>query len=155
MSNTIDFDLAAVHKYFSTECFNRAWDLMDKTQRTVEENEQMVQLGMASIWHWNQRGDCTPQNLSIGYWQLSRIYAMLNQVDSARYYAQLSLQNSQKEGVSPFYQGYAYEALARAEALAGQRKKRDDYLKKARQIAEGLQRPDARQQLLADLETIV
>lgn len=154
MTTTPDFDLTAVHKFFSAFCFNRAWDLMDKEQRTAEENEQMLQLSMASIWHWTQRTDCTAQHLSIGYWQLSRIYAMLNQPDSARYYAQLSLQSSQQEGVLPFYRGYAYEALARAEAIAGQRKKRDGYLQQARQIAEKLPKPEARQQLLADLDTI-
>ena len=31
-------------------------------ERTPEETEQMVQRTMASLWHWNQREDCTPPN---------------------------------------------------------------------------------------------
>src|ERR1700687_1872237 len=66
---------AEAHRFFSAHCFNRAWDLIRKSNRTTIECEQMLQLSQASLWHWTQRSDCTPKNLSIGNWQLSRIYA--------------------------------------------------------------------------------
>jgi tetratricopeptide (TPR) repeat protein len=154
MSQEPAFDVVAAHKYFSAQCFNKAWDLLDKPERTAEEDEQMIRLGLASTWHWTQREDCTPTHMSTGYWQTSRIYATLGQADNARRYGQLCLEASQKEGVAPFYLGYAYEALARAESVAGDHEKMQEYLHEARRVADTVPDPDSKSWLLADLDTI-
>ena len=57
--------------------------------------------------------------------------------------------------VPPFYLGYAYEALARAELTAGDRGKMAEYLKEARRAASVVPDAEAKKQLEADLETIV
>ncbi len=154
MSNSTNFDLIVAHRYFAVECFNRAWDLIDKDGRTPEEDEQMLQMSLASTWHWSQRPDCTATNLSIGYWQTSRIYALLGQADNARRYGLMCLHASQKEGVLPFYFGYALEALARSEAVGGDKIKMEAYLHRAHQIAENLYDIEEKQQLLNDLDTV-
>ncbi len=92
----------------------------------------MLTLSMASLWHWTQRKDCTVTNLSIGYWQLSRIFALLRQADNARHYGELSLETAQQEGTEEFCLGWAYEALARTESVAGNKDKTEAYLVQAR-----------------------
>jgi hypothetical protein len=154
MSERVQFDIEAAHRHFSARCFNQAWDLLDKAERTPDEDEEMIRLSMASLWHWTEREDCTATSLSVGCWQLSRIYAMLKQADNARRYGALCVQASQGEDVGPFYLGYAYEALARAESVAGNRQKSDEYLGRARELATEVADPDWRQPLLADLDTI-
>jgi hypothetical protein len=154
VSKTPDFDLDAANRYFAVECFNRAWDLIDKPERTAEEDEEMLRLSLTSTWHWIQRRDCTVTNLSVGYWQTSRIYTLLGQVENARRYGMLCLQTSQAEGVEPFALGFAYEALARAEAVAGNRAQMEAYLERARKVCETMTDEDDRQQLLKDLETV-
>jgi precorrin-6B methylase 1 len=64
------------------------------------------------------------------------------------------LQTSQAEGVEPFALGFAYEALARAEAVAGNRAQMEAYLERARKVCETMTDEDDRQQLLKDLETV-
>lgn len=154
MTDLPDFDLATAHKYFSTHCFNQAWDLIDKPNRTPEENEEMIRLSLASTWHWTQRSDCKPQNLSVGYWQTSRIYAILGDAVSARRYGQLSLDSIQKQSDLPFYVGYAYEALARAESLAGSSEKVKEFQAMARENALKIQDANDRETLLKDLDSI-
>jgi len=154
MTKQPDFDLASAHRYFAVECFNGAWDLIDKTGRTEEEDEEMLRLSLASIWHWTQRKDCTPTNLSVGYWQISRIYTLLGQVENARRYGRLCLEIGQMQGVEPFALGYAYEALARAEMVASNRAEMKAYLQQARNVCEIMTDEEDRQQLLIDLETI-
>lgn len=67
MAKTPEFDLAAAHRYFSAECFNRAWDLIEKPDRTPEEDEEMIiRPNQASLYPWNQIEDCTHKNLSWG-----------------------------------------------------------------------------------------
>ena len=152
MSNNSEFDAVAAHRFFSAQCFNKAWDLIDKSDRTPVENQQMIQLNQASLWHWSQREDCTSRNLSVGYWQASRIHALLGDSEDARRYAQLSLVNS--EGEEPFYAGYAYEALARAEMVAGKADRMEEYLDEARKWAEAITDEKSRKLLVNDLDSI-
>jgi tetratricopeptide (TPR) repeat protein len=154
MVKKTDFDIQVVHGYFSKECFNRAWDYIDKPVRTKSEEDAMLHLSLTSLWHWAEREDCTPTNLSIGYWQVSRVFALLGQTDNARHYGELCLEASQKDDVLPFYLGYAYEALARAALVAGNLDEMEEFLNKAKQVAAKLPDPQAKQQLLSDLATI-
>lgn len=154
MVKKTDFDILAAHKYFSAECFNRSWDYIDKPIRTTSEADLMLQLSLASLWHWTQREDCTSTNLSIGYWQVSRVFALLGQADNARHYGELCLDASEKEEVLPFYLGYAYEALARAEQVAGNQDEMQALLIQAKQVAATMPDPEAKKQLLSDLATI-
>jgi len=93
--------------------------MLDKPARNPGEDEETLCVGFASYWHWTQRSDCEPGNLSISYWQLSRIYAVLDQAENARRYGERCLEVSQGEGMLPFHLGYAYEALARRERGRG------------------------------------
>lgn len=154
MAKKADFDLQAAHKYFSAECFNRAWDYIDKPLRKKDEEEHMLQLSLASLWHWTQRTDCKPTNLSVGYWQVSRVYALLRQADNAKRYGELCLQVSQGKDVAPFYRGYAYEALARAEMVSGNLDEMEKQLIQAHQIATTLTDAEEKKMLLKDLATI-
>ena len=154
MGKKPDFDIQAAHKYFSAECFNRAWDYIDKPIRSKKEEDSMLQLCLASLWHWMQRKDSTSTNLSVGYWQVSRVYALLRQAENARHYGELCLEVSQGEDVLPFYRGYAYEALARAEMVGENEDEMEKHLIQAHQVAASLPDPEEKKQLLRDLATI-
>jgi hypothetical protein len=154
MDKTPEFDLDKAHRFFAADCFNRTWDYIDKPSRTTEEGQAMLLLSLVSLWHWTQRSDVTPTNLSVGYWQVSRVYALLGQAENARQFGLLSLSESQKEGVLPFYLGYSYEALARAESVAGDREKAASYLSLARQASEQMTDAEAKKMLLDDLAAI-
>jgi hypothetical protein len=154
MADSPGFDIEQAHRYFSVACFNRAWDLINKQDRSPEEDEEMLRLSMASLYHWGQRMDVTERNLSVGYWQLSRIYTILRRADDARDFGQRCLEVSQAEDMPPIYLGYAYEALARAESLAGERAKMKAYFSMAQEAAESVTDLEDHNQLLSDLETI-
>jgi hypothetical protein len=132
MSSATPLDTRAAHRYFSADCFNRAWALIEKPDRSPEDNRQMLLLAQASLWHWTQRDDCTDQNLSIGYWQLSRICALLGDHKAAIQYGDLCLHHSQ--GQPPFYLGYAHESLARAAQLSGDTLRAAQHLNEARRL---------------------
>ena len=126
MAKAPEFDVAAAHRYFAAECFNKAWDLIDKADRTPDEERMMVLLNQASMFHWLSRPDCDDKRLSIGYWQASRIQAVLRNGAEAMRMAELCLAHSRD--LEPFYLGYAYEALARASLVAGQRDRAAEYV---------------------------
>ena len=153
MSQT-DFDAAKAHGFFSVDCFNNTWGLIDKVDRTPEEDEQMLLLAMASLWHWTQRDDRTDTNLSVGYWQVSRVHALRGHASEASRYGQLALDTAQRGEADAFTFGYAYEALARAASIGGDAEQKTTYLAEAQAAADRVEDEEAKSWLLDDLKTI-
>ncbi len=147
-------DLAAAHRWFAVDCFNRAWEYINKPERTPDEDEEMIRLSLASTWHWTQRPDCTNINRAIGLWQIARVYTLAGQAENARRYGQMCLEVSQNPDMPPFYLGYAYEALARAESLGGDRQVVKALVMEGKRLAEQVAEEEDRSLLLADLDTI-
>jgi hypothetical protein len=152
MSETHPFDAKAAHQHFSTENFNKTWDYIEQHNRSPEDDMAMLHTAIASLWHWSQREDATPENLSVGYWQVSRVYNLIRQPNNARTYGLLALKYAKDLGV--FLKGYAYETLARAEMGSGSRVAMYYYLDKAREMAEQISDKEDRRLLLKDLESI-
>ena len=117
MNKKPDFNVEAAHRYFSAHCFNSAWDLIDKTDRTPEEDERMVQLNQASMWHWSQRADA-PIRTCLSATGRLRAFAPCSDMPTKRAAVGSSACSTVTQ-LAPFYLGYAYEALARAEQVAG------------------------------------
>lgn len=152
MAKEARIDEAAAHEYFATYCFNHAWDLIEKEDRSAEDDRLMVAMSHASIYHWFKRVDCDNEKLSVGYWQLSRVLALTGSADEALKTARTSLSYSAK--LDPFYVGYAYEALARAASLTGDRSSASQYIKYAREAANRVTDDVNRNSLLEDLSSI-
>jgi len=144
----------AIHKRFSAECFNKVWEFIDKQDRSLEEEEEMLRLALTSHWHWTQRSDYSPINGSVAYWQISRVFALMGQADNARRFAERSLNILEHVDASPFYLGYAYEALARAETVAGNTMTAKRHLDMASDIASKIPDEEMRAMLTTDLENI-
>lgn len=152
--NTPTFDVDSAHRYFAAHCFNSAWDLMDQQRRTADQDLEMVGLCQASLWHWTQVPNHTATNLSIGYWQLSRAYALLKDGAHARQYGEACREVSNGEDVEAFYKAYAFEALARAAAVSQDHSEAEEHLREARRIAETVKDEELQSQLLSDLASI-
>jgi len=148
------FDAAAAHRRFSTECFNQAWELIEKPDRTRDDDEAMVLRAMASLWHWTQRPDCTKQNLAIGHWQVARVYALAGHGEAAMHHAQRSLALALAADCSPFYIGYAHEALARAAAVLDDEPTFQAHLTQARQCLAAVKEEKERALLEPDLNAL-
>lgn len=149
----LDFEnKTELHKHFSTHCFNEAWKLIDKKDRSAEENEEMVYYAMASLFHWSKREDCTDRHKSIGCWQVSHCYALTGDLIQAERFGKLCLQFSVNE--EPFYIGYAHEALARVFWLSGKIEEKEKHLTSANQLSEKINNKEEKDLLLADLKTI-
>ncbi|MDP4163672.1 MAG: hypothetical protein Q8898_11260 [Bacillota bacterium] len=142
------------HKQLAVSCFNKVWDLLDQENRTFEEDEQMIHLSHSSFWHWGQVEEHTSQNISIGYWQLARVYAVVGQGETALRYAQRCIDESEQANLAPFYIGYAYEAAARAYAVLNQDEQAKAAKNTAFEFAEKVIIEDSKKQLVADLNNI-
>lgn len=143
-----------MHRRFSTECFNKCWSLIDKTDRSPQDVEDMILCASASMWHWKQRSDCKPLNMSIGYGQLSRVYALTGHNDLARLFGQKCLNAAIDGKAAPFYLGYAYEAITRAEIGLKNFQAAADNLDKAQTQLKSVTNAEEKGWLKADLDAL-
>lgn len=136
----------------AAELFNGVWRLLEKEDRTVEEDDAMLHMAHASRHHWGQVG--TPANLGRGEWQCSRVYAVLGRAEPALHHAQRYLEICRAHRIADWDLGFAFEALARANAVAGDKEQARSWTEQALAAAEDIAQEEERELLLTDLETI-
>ncbi len=105
-------------KTIAIDSFNEAWKYLDKGKLIEEEKGQLLNLVHTSLEMWKRVEGATPDNYSIGYWQISRAYAHINDYKNAVLFGKLCLDI---KGQSNFCTGYAHEAIARGLILGGQK----------------------------------
>lgn len=144
-----------VHKKIAAACFNATWDLIDKKGAlTTDEVDTMLHTCHASFYHWTQEPEHTPQNISVGYWQLARVYALAKIEKRALYYAEKCVSVSLQAQLPPFFIAYGYEALCRAAVLSGDRDKADSAMKNARDYCDKITVAENKKILQADLDEL-
>jgi len=128
------------------------WNLLDKKDRNKEEDDKMVHATHASRFHWGEIGK--PVNLRRGEWQISRVYSVLNKPQSALYHARRCLEICKENKIEGFDLAYAYEALARAYAVAGEESEGKKYIQLAKESGEQIKEKENKDLLFSNLETI-
>jgi hypothetical protein len=141
-------------RMLGAQLFNETWRLLDLPARSPAEDDRMLHSAHASRYHWGQVPGVTPAHLARGEWQVSRVYTVLGRAEPALHHARRVLDICQANGIGDWDLGFAYEALARAAATAGDVRATRDYLAQARAAAEYIAAAEDRDLLLADLATI-
>lgn len=141
-----------VRRQLAVDLFNFVWTLLENPDRTREEDDAMVHAAHASRFHWGEVG--APVNHARGEWQVSRVYCVLGRAEPALYHARRCLELTQGAEVEDFDLPYAYEALARAHAVAGDAAEARRYKERARAAGEAIADADDREHFLEDLLTL-
>ncbi len=132
--------------------FNHTWALLEKADRSVAEDDEMVHSAHASRAHWGVVG--TPTNLARGEWQCARVYAVLGRSEPALYHANRCLALAVENDLGPFDVGCGHEALARAYRVAGRPDKLAEHLDLASTQAAAIADAEDRKILEQDLESL-
>jgi len=141
-------------RLLAAQLFNDAWRLMEKEDRTRDDDDQMLHTAHASRYHWSQVPGAGPEKIARGEWQVSRVYTVLGRPEPALHHARRVLDLCRENGIGDWDLGFAYEALARAHAVAGDAAQAREYTDQALAAAEDIAGDVDRELLLADLETI-
>ncbi len=145
----LDRDL---ERKLAAHLFNETWLLIEKPDRTAEEDAAMIHCAHASRYHWDVVGDAS--NKAIGEWQISRVYSILGFGDPAVYHAKLSMELCETYSLRPFMKGCAHEAMARALSLKDGAAARLHY-QTACELTAATEDPEERRILESDLKAIV
>ena len=141
-----------LHRKFAVDCFNGTWDLIEKDDRSHQDDARMIHMAHASRFHWGEIG--TLLNFARGDWQISRVYAILGQGINALFYAESCIRLCIDHQIGDFDLAFAYESAARAYALIGNLDERDKFLAFANEAGQSIEKADDRKYFFSELETI-
>jgi DNA-binding transcriptional MerR regulator len=143
----------ASRRALAAALFNYTWTLLENPARSPAQDDEMLHAAHASRYHWGEVGE--PVNLARGEWQVSRVYAVLGRAEPALFHArrcvELNEANPERED---WELGSAYEAMARAHAIAGDRVASDEWKAKAEAELAQVADDDDRRTLEQDLATM-
>lgn len=150
-----DLDTAA-HRRLGVDLFNFTWTLIEKADRTPEETDTMIHAAHASRYHWSKAG--TTLNLGRGEWQVSRVYAVLGRAEPARWHAARCLAYVEAAAAAGETEDWdlasAYEAMARAAAIAGEVDEAISWRDRSRAEIPKIADPGDREVVEGDLATL-
>ena len=141
-----------IHRRLAADLFNEAWELLERPDRTPEDDERMQHAAHASRFHWGIAG--TTLNAARGEWQCSRVYAVLGRAEPALHHARRCLELTEAAEREDFDLPFAFEALARAHAVAGEPEEAERWCTMARAAAELIADAEDRELVFRALATV-
>ena len=142
----------ATERQLAADLFNHVWTLLETAGRTPLQGDEMLHAAHASRHHWGSVGE--PVNLARGEWQCSRVYAVLGRAEPALWHARRCVALCEEYGIGDFDVAFGWEAVARAESVAGDRAACAEAMARARGLAGGIAEDEDRELLESDLATI-
>jgi DNA-binding transcriptional MerR regulator len=136
----------------AVQLFNRVWTMLEKPSRSVEDDDRMVHMAHASRYHWGEVG--SPEQLAVGEWQCSRVYAVLGRGEPSLHHARRALTIAQGPGLPDWLAASAMEAMARASAVAGDESEAMRWASAAKAAADAIEDPEDREVVMGDLATL-
>jgi DNA-binding transcriptional MerR regulator len=147
---------AAAHRRLGVDLFNYTWTLIEKADRTPEETDEMIHAAHASRFHWSRAG--TTVNLGRGEWQIARVYCVLGRAEPALWHAGRCLAYAEAAATAGETEAWdlpsAYEAMARANAVAGDIATATSWRDRAREALAAISEADDREIIEGDLATL-
>jgi hypothetical protein len=136
----------------AVDLFDEVWALLDTTGRTPEQDERMIHAAHGSRLHREAAG--TAENVAIGDWLCSRVYAVLGRAEPALFHARWCLSRAASDPLPDWIRAEAHEALARGHLAAGATDDARRHAEEACAIAATIEDDEDRQVVLGDLATL-
>jgi hypothetical protein len=155
MSTTTDAVLDEdTQRTLAKRLFNRVWELLEIPSRSTDEDDEMVNAAHASRYHWGCVGGAKER--AIGDWQISRVYSTVGRGEPAVHHARRCYDVVVGAGdeLESWLLASAYEALARAYAVSGDRAVAAEWRDKAVAQLERIEDPDDREVVEQDVASL-
>lgn len=152
MSEEKKYTLDEAQLAFAKASFNSLWGLLEKPDRSAEEDREMLLAAFTSLYHWRAVGTAVQEQR--GSWMISRVYQVLGKAHDALEWALCCYEITQKypSEMKDFDLAYAEEGLARAYALSGDKHKALKHRQKALELGEKIKDPEDKEIFTGDLQ---
>ncbi|HVN54246.1 MAG TPA: hypothetical protein VMT46_07940 [Anaerolineaceae bacterium] len=146
------YTLVEAHRQFAKQFNGRVWELIAKEHRSNDEDEEMLHMAYASAFHWRQVGSALHEQRA--EWLISRVSAELGLVEPALRHAIRCYDLTREHAglMEDFDRAYAFEAMARANALVGNQSEARKFIEQAEQAGETILNPEDKEIFKGDLD---
>jgi hypothetical protein len=140
------------HRRLGVELYNRTWELLEHGA----DPDEIVDCAHASAYHWRFATGATAANRARSHWLCSHVFAVLGRAEPALHHATrcLELVQGMPTEMDDFDLPSAYEALARANAAAGEQDAARRYVELGRAEAARIADAEDREHLESQLDSI-
>lgn len=151
MSEEKTYTEQEAHRYFAASLNGDVWALLGKPNRSQAEDELMIHTAHASCCHWLKVG--TGLHHQRAEWMIARVYSELGLGEAALRHARRCQELTQEHAdlMEDFDRAYAQEALARANAVAGNRAEALSHLQLAEEAGQAIADEDSKKLFVGDL----
>ena len=151
MSDQERYTIEEAEQQFARSTNGLVWKYLEKKERSEVDNDEMLTAAHTSLYHWSKIGKNV--HAQRGHWLLARVYTVLGESQLALRYAHrcLEITNRFPDEMQDFDIAYAYEAMARANALAGNIESARNYYEMSSKAGEGLSNPEDKDIFMKDL----
>jgi hypothetical protein len=152
MDETKIYTIDEAHKYFAQSANGRVWALLQKSNRSPSEDDEMLHAAHACIYHWQFVGTAVHQQR--GEWLISRVHVVLGHGNEALRHAQrcFELTESNRGLMQDFDIAYAFEGIARAQAMLGDQRLAKEFLVLAEQAGDAIANAEDKSIFVGDFD---
>lgn len=141
MSADEKMTLDEFHKKIAIKTNGGIWSVLDKTSPSKDELDRALEMAFTSLYHWRQIGK--PINIARGEYMISRVYADMGKGDAALYHAEQTLKlTEESDEKADFDMGFAYEVLAKAYSVTGDKDNCKKYKEMSQKVIDTLGEED-------------
>lgn len=151
MATTEHPEAGDLHRAQAIVANNSTWELIDKPDRSPDDDEEMLRRAYASTYHWARAAGRGPQNEARGAWLVSKVQLLVGRPELALHYADWCMAVCVEHGLVDFDLAYAHEARARALKVLG----RDEESAAAWQLAVAVPIADPEDRAVLDADFAV
>jgi hypothetical protein len=144
--------MSSPERQLGVDLYNDTWRLLESR----EDDDELIHQAHASAYHWLRSPECRPRNRARSEWLCSRVYSVLGRAEPALHHAQRSLEICEQhpDNVEDWDLAFAYEALARANRVAGNEDEARRFEQRGRELADAISDPEDKEIVLKDYATL-
>lgn len=140
------------HRKIAVETYNHCWDLLDRDDRSPDEDFELLTSAFASRYHWSLAGG--PEQWAVSDWMVSRAAADIGEGSLSLAFALRANDAMQEFDAPDWLVASAAEGLARAYAALGSEQDRDEWCNNAESLVEAIADEEDRELIASQLATV-
>ncbi len=140
------------HHQVAARTFNHCWDLLERPDRTRDEDAELLATAFASRYHWSFAGE--DEQRIVGDWMISRAAADVGEPHLALTYARRAYDAAQDAEVEDWLLASVAEGLTRAYAASGDAASRDQWRATTEELIAEIKDSECRDLIAGQLATV-
>ena len=152
MAEAKTYTLEEAHDYFAQATNGRVWELLQRPGRSQADDDEILHAAHACAYHWTFAGSAV--NRQRAEWLISHVHVVLGHGPEALRHAQrcFELTEANRDLMQDFDIAYAFEGMARAQALLGDHRMAEEFLVLAQQAGSAIADEEDRSIFMGDFD---